>query len=227
MSISAKQVKQILDNSFTEGSDFLPPAISFVASPSVYSNLAVPSSVNLNVQITANQATNISWTIYNSSSIALTTGSSLSSVFTVLVPPSSIGVFPYTLQVTYQNNSGVTITTSTIANISVLESGFRGQFLSPTTNITTAADLTSELLEELTPALQTNFINLFGINATETGRICFVIPNSFGIVLDISDNTDSSVLNSFNIINDVVNNRKIYTTINALTPNNYFYRLHF
>ena len=85
--------------------------------------------------------------------------------------------------------------------------------------------MTAPIEATLSALSKTQAINLFTINALNTGRIVIVVPNSFGTLLDIADNTDSSVISSFNLVVDTPNNRKIYVSKLALTPAVYRYKL--
>ncbi len=88
-------------------------------------------------------------------------------------------------------------------------------------------DFTSPMESALSSSSKTLIINLFDVIAIGTGRLCFVIPDSYGTVTDLEDNTDSSVLSQFNIVVDAVNSRKFYVSINAVTAATYKYKFIF
>lgn len=221
--ISAKQIKAILDYSFSAGSNFLAPAGSFIATPSSYTSTSLPSSVVLNGSLIPNDATNITWTIKNNIGTTLLAGVGNTCSFTLPSVPTS-GSNVYTWEIAYldTNNNALTLILPTTVFVST--PGLYGQLPTPSDNISVFGDLVP-FAGALSEGDQNFFINLFEVVCTHNGRITIVVPNTFGTLQDISDNTDASVLSQFNVVNDVPNNRKIYTTINSVAAGSYYFKL--
>jgi hypothetical protein len=230
--ISGKQVKQILEYSFTAGTGFLAPSSTFIATPSLYTVDTVPGSVILSGVLLVNDGLNITWTITNAGGTVLTSGSVAVGVSVANIS-HSLGVIPssassniYNLNVTYEDTTGTTFMFTVPTTVTVTASAKIGQLDNPTDNILVAADLVP-FEAGLTLTTQDNIINLFSIVASNTARIVIVIPNAYGTVTDISDNTDSSVLAEFNVVNDGPGARKIYVGTLPLTPATYYYKITF
>lgn len=224
--ISAKQIKQILDISFTGGSGFLAPTSTFIITPSNYSTDDVPGAVNLTGVITPNDGTDITWTITSGvTTLAIGTGNvvahSLASV------PSTVTTNTYNLNVSYKNSSGTTMAVIFVASLSVTAPALIGQLDGPTENIIVAGDLTPTIEGYLTTTDQITLINLFNIVAADSGRIIFVLPDSYGVVSSIEDGAGLNIITQFNVVVDTINNRKIYTSINVVTPATYSYKISF
>jgi hypothetical protein len=225
--ISSQQLKQVLTYSFTNGISFVGPAGTFIASPSVYTNLVLPGSVTLTGSIIPNDAVNITWSITNSIGTLLLSGTGNTSSYTLPVVPSTTGVNVYYWNINYQNNSGANLSLILNATVTVTSSSLVGQLNGAGVNIVIPADLTAPIEATLTTTSQLAMINLFAITAVYTGRLVIVIPDDYGTVVDIQDNTDSTVLSQFNLVVDAPNNRKIYVGINAVTPATYNYKIVF
>jgi hypothetical protein len=232
--ISAQQLKQALDivTGAAFSNDGTVPTATFTANPNSYPVGGAPGSISLAGTIAAAPNSILAgWQILNGNTV-LATGlaNNLAPAYTVptLSVPTLAGSYTYTLNVQYKLTQAQIVPNviSYPATVVVSASGYAGQLPLPGDNILVPGDLTP-FLGGLTPKTQQEFINLFSIVAANTGRITIVVPDSFGTVLQIQDNTDSNVMNQFNLVADPLNTRKIYTTINALTPNTYYYKLVF
>jgi len=226
--ISSQQLKQILTFSFTNGSSFVAPTCSIIATPSLYTTDSVPGSVVITGTLVPNDGTNISWTLTASgSTTALLIGTGNSLTYNIPSVPAIAGSYSYNWNITYEDNTGTTLSLVCPITITVTASAKYGQLANPGDNIVIAADLTPAIEGTLTVTNQSFIINLFPLIASNTGRIVIVVPDSYGAVTSITDNTNLDVTSQFNIINDVVNSRKIYVGINAVTPNTYYFRINF
>lgn len=225
--ISAKQLKNILDSSFSSNSvsAFAIPTATLTATPNNYYETDVPISVTIDGVITPNDGTSITWDLRDSTNVSLVTGSGNTISHTLASEPTSVGVYTYTLIIDYLDDNGSSFSTNATVNVTVLSKALVGQLALPGDDITIPGDLTPAIEATLTGLSQVQSINLFTITAAATGRIVIVVPDSFGTLLDISDNTDSSVLSEFNTIVDASNNRRIYVSKLALTPAVYRYKL--
>lgn len=226
--ISSEQLKQVLTFSFLNGSSFLPPSCTFTATPTSYDEDNIPATITLSGVVIPNDGTNIQWTISNSvgSPIGAGLGTSIAVTLSGLSVPSSLGVYNFTLTVTFLDGAGNTQSINTVVSIFVTAVSLYGQINNPTQTITVASDLTP-YLSSLTSTNQGTLINLFLVQALNTGRIVIVVPDSYGVVSDISDNTDASVISQFSVVYDVANNRKIYTSLVAVTAGDYYYKVIF
>jgi len=223
--ISGKQLKQILDYSFTGGTSFTIPSVTFISTPSDYPYDNVPGAVTLSGVITPNDGLNISWTITEGVA-TLASGTSNNVSHNLVTIPTTIGTKTYNLNVNYSdgvNNYSITATTSLV----VTASGLIGQIDNPVTDIVVPGDLTGPIEAALISKSQTEVINLFEIVAADTGRLLIVVPYSFGTLTDIQDNTDLTALDQFNVVDDPTNSRKIYVSILAVTPATYNFKLVF
>ena len=227
--IGSKQVKQIIDYSFSYGAgSFLSPEATFIATPNSYTATSPPGgNIILSGSIIPNDGTDISWVITNSVGTPLADGVDNTPSHSI-APPASIGSYTYNLNVSYKNDVGTTIAFVIIAVIVVSADGKVGQLDGPGDDFTTPAEF-DVLNVEGGFIFKTNsdVINLFSFEVTSTARTVIVIPDSFGSVVDIQDNTDNSVLSQFNTVADVGNTRTLYVTDLALTPGTYFYKVVF
>jgi hypothetical protein len=225
--ISGKQLKKVLDHSFTAGTGFLAPTASFIANPSTYTITSVPTSVVLNGTIIPNDGVILSWTITDISGTTLAFGSGNSISHTLAVTPTLVSSNIYNLNITYTNTStGLAQSLIVPATVVVTTAALVGQMNSPTQDITIPADLTP-YEPFLASTTQVAVMNLFPVVSANVGRIVFAIPDSYGAVTQIEDGVGLNVIAQFNMVVDSANNRKIYTTINVLTPGTYNYKLIF
>ena len=227
--ISAKQLKKLLDYSFTTPtSSGAVPTATFGANPNMYGITGLPTSVSLTGVITPNGATNLIWFISDPSGpLNNGSGTDVSHTLSGAAIPSVSGSTTYTLNVSYSNGTGAGFNVSFPTSITVTGVVKVGQLTDPEANITAAADLTNSIEDTLASLEITQVINLFPVIATNPGRILMVIPNSFGTVSSIQDNLDVVITSEFNLIEDNTNSRKIYITKNVLTPATYRYKFTF
>ena len=222
--ISAKQVNNILTRSFSGGSSILSPKVTFTAVASSY--LAGSTTpVVLSGSILENDAKNIAWSIKDPSGSNLLSDStgSLSPSFTLVSPPTSVGTYIYTLYVTYEDSDGVAQPAiTTLATITVSTPAFAGMLSGPSDDILVPADLTLAIENTLTPLTISEIINPFIVSGTGvlSSKIVIVIPDSYGVVTAIEDNTDTNVLDddAFSTIYDSANLRTIYVSDLNFTP---------
>jgi len=228
--ISAKQLKKLLDYSFTTPtSSGAVPTATFSANPNMYGTTVLPTSVALTGVITLNGATNLLWDITTPDGTLLNTGFT-TSVFHTLsgaAVPSVAGSTTYTLNVSYSNRTGTGFNASFLTSVTVTDVVKVGQLPDPGDDIIASADLTVFIEDTLASLEITEVINLFSVNAINTGRILMVIPYSFGTVTSIQDNLDVVITSEFNVVDDSTNSRKIYITQNVLTPATYHYKFTF
>ena len=225
--ISGQQLKQVLSYSFTNGTSFMAPTGTFIATPSAYTTNSLPASVTLNGSLIPNNAVNITWTITDSLGTTLLTGLGNSSNYTLPTIPNTIGNKVYNWNISYQDGNGNNYSLILSTTVYVTAAANIGQLNGAGVNITVPGDLTPAIEATLTSTDKPTLINLFAITASNTGRIVIVIPDSYGTVSDIQDNTDSTVLSQFNVVTDPGNNRKIYVGTNAVTPATYNYKIVF
>jgi hypothetical protein len=232
--ISAKQLKNILQNAFT-GSNALGytiPEVTFNANPLEYDTGALPSNIILTGSIIPNGRTGISWGIYeNTNTTPIVTGTALTINFTDITPFATPGVSTYKLVVNYNapNNTPAPTITKTI-NISVTTQAFVGQLSGPSVVLASAGDLISgspSILSTLSSKSKTQIINPFYMDLQNSAKLVFVIPNNYGTVANIMDNTDQNVLSSFTAIPDSSNQRTIYVSNNLTTPSTVRYQFVF
>ena len=225
--ISGQQLKQVLGYVFTNGSSFLAPTGTFLATPSTYPDDSLPISIVLNGTLVPNDAINITWTITNNVGTILLTGVGNTVSYTLLTIPSTIGSHNFNWNISYQDSSLTNYSLILTTNIFVSTSAKIGQLANPSDDIVISTDLTPLIESTLLSVTQNTVINLFAITCTNIGKIVIVVPDSYGNLLDIEDNTNSTVLNQFNVITDITNNRKIYVSIANVTPDTYYYKLIF
>lgn len=226
--ISGQQLKQILTYSFSNGSSFLAPALTFTILPSSYTLNNIPASLVLSGSVIPNDGTNIQWSMTNSSNVVIGAGIGLNAAVTLTGGsiPSTVGIYTYNFIVTYVDANNVTQSISTSVLLYVTAPGLYGQINSPSQDIIVPGDLTP-YLGSLTITTQATLINLFSIVATNTGRIVIVVPDSYGTVTSIEDNTSMNITSQFHVVVDVTNNRKFYVTNSALTPGTYYFKVNF
>lgn len=225
--ISAQQVKQILEiiTSNSDNQDGTVPSISLSVTPNSYSVSDVPANIVFAGTIipAANTFEVVGWTLkQGGTTLATGSGTTVSYIISGGSVPDEVGVVTYTLEVQYKAvEGGANLTTSITATVSVLEVGSIGFTTAP---LLVAADLANATLEDAT---KQDMINPFEITSNATARMVIVIPNAFGTVNRISDNTDLVVTNEFSVINDGANNRKIYVGITPIGANTYIYKVTF
>jgi hypothetical protein len=225
--ISAKQLKNILDSSLGSAtiSAFTVPTAELTATPNSYNDVDAPISVTISGTITPNDGLNITWDLKDPSNVSLATGTGKTISHLLASEPTAVGSYTYTLSIGYEDTSGNAYQTSATVLVTVTTKSLVGQLALPGDDITIAADLTPTIEATFSQLSQIQSINLFSINAVNTGKIVIVVPNIFGTLLDISDNTDSSVIGEFSMVADAANDRKIYVSNLALTPGVYRYKL--
>jgi len=130
--------------------------------------------------------------------------------------PTTVGSYTYTMTVTYLDSASVTQTVICVVSLLVTSAALYGQINNPSQAIVLPADLTP-YLPSLTVSNQSIIINLFSVVATNTGRIVIVVPDSYGTVTSITDNTSSNITAQFSVVNYVANNSKFHTTTSDLT----------
>jgi len=229
--ISARQFKNILQNAFTGNNalGYTPPTITFIANPLEYDTSAIPSNVVLSGVITPNNGTNISWGIFeNAGTTPIVTGTSLTINYTDVTPFTTPGVSIYKLVVNYTTPTGTAAPTITkTININVTTQSFVGQLANASSNITSAADLTPAILSTLFSKSKSQIVNPFYLDLQNNAKIVFVIPDNYGTVANIMDNTDQNALNSFTVYPDSANARRIYVANNLTTPSTVRYQFVF
>jgi hypothetical protein len=226
--ISAKQVKQILDYSFSGGNGFLIPEATLFISPSQYTNNAIPGGVSITGTITPNDGTSINWVLRddnNSTPIASGSGNAVS--HNLVSVPTDINNYSYSLIVNYKDANQVIKSFTQSVTLVVSSPALIGQLQNPSDDILVPGDLTAGIEGTLSIKTQNQIINLFSLSAVNVGRVLFVIPDSYGSVTDIADNTDNSVIDQFDVIADAPNQRSIFITKNTLVPGTYFFKIIF
>lgn len=227
--ISGKQLKQVLDYSFTNGSSFLGASCTFMATPSTYTTIAVPANVPLTGIVTPNDAVNISWNITNPSATVISSGMGLTPSYTLTGGdiPTTVGSYTYTLNVTYEDTLGNTYSVSCPTTIGVEVAAAYGQLPGPGDNIVIPGDLTAPIEATFTTSTQTALMNLFSYAAAVTARMVIVVPDAYGTVVSITDNTSSDITAQFNVVVDAPNNRKIYVSNSTIAPGTYYFQVNF
>jgi len=227
--ISGKQLKQVLDYSFTNGSSFLGASCTFIATPSTYTTTSVPVNVPLTGIITPNDALNISWTITDPSNSVLQSGIGNTPSYTLTGGdiPTTVGSFVFTLNVTYEDSLGNTYSVSCPTTIGVEVAASYGQLPGPGDNIVIPGDLTAPIEASFTTTTQTALMNLFSYAAAVTARMVIVVPDAYGTAVSITDNTSSDITAQFNVVVDAPNNRKIYVSNSTITPGTYYFQVNF
>tara|TARA_R110000765_G_scaffold71466_5_gene138728 strand:- start:506 stop:1183 length:678 start_codon:yes stop_codon:yes gene_type:complete len=224
--ISGKQLKQVLDYSFSAGTTFLAPTATFSAAPSSYTIASVPGTVTLTGSVTPNDGTSVTWTITSGVTL-LASGSGNSISHNLVSIPSSLGTSVYNLNITYTNvTAGTTAVLVVPTSVVVTASCLVGQMNSPTQDILIPGDLTP-YEGALVVSTQGTIINVFGIVAANTGRLIITIPDSYGAVVLIEDGSGLDVLSQFNTTADPTNSRTIYSSVNIVTPGTYNYKIIF
>ena len=231
--ISAKQVSNILARSFTGGDSILSPKASFIAIASSYVEGASPDPVVLSGSIIENDGVDITWSIKDSSDVTLisdSTGSNMYPNFTIVSPPTSVGVYTYTLYINYKNDLGESQPAITIlTTVTVSTPAFVGKLSGPGVDLVSAGDLTTAIENTLTSMTSSQLINPFIISDEVTARVVIVVPISYGVVVAIEDNTDTNVLTpgQFNTIYDAANLRNIYVSNETLSIADWRYKVIF
>lgn len=218
--ISAKQATNILNKSLASNNGFIEPTLSLSVSPNNYTTGGpITGNVIITGAITLNQATAMSWVVKENG----TTVSSGVSLSVNVSRPKPVLITTYELEIFY---TGGLTTKSTFTYVIVTEAAYYGQLPAPGNNIIVDTDLDSFL-----PGLSFNnqvFVgNLFSMTLLNTGRIVFVSPDSYGPVIDIVDENDTSVLNEFNVIYYTANSQTIYVKINTVVAGTYQYKLQY
>lgn len=217
--ISARQTLNILNESLASNNGFIDPIFSMSITPNNYTDNAVPALVTISAAITLNDAISVAWVLKQG--VLFIDSDTTTTINRTYTAPSANTI--YTLTVDY---TGGLTSKSTQANVVVEKPAYFGQLHNPSDDIVIAADLIP-FLPILTYSVQSVVANLITLVLTHTGRIVFVSPYSYGTVFDIVDEMDLSVINEFNIIDDTVNSRFIYTKINTVIPGTYKYKLQY
>ena len=124
--ISGQQLKQVLTYSFTNGTSFVGPTGTFIATPSTYTTGSLPASVTLTGSLIPNDAVNVTWTISNSVGTVLLTGIGNSSSYTLPVVPSTVSNNVYNWNVAYQDGSGTNFSVILAATVNVTANALIG-----------------------------------------------------------------------------------------------------
>jgi len=225
MATSAKQVFNILQYTFSGNNtnvnpnNFVEPTATFSIKPGTFSLLTPPANLIVEGSIIPNDATNITWEVYDGVSVSPVLTGSNNVINSTLPTPTEDTT--YTLRVIYIGGNELLELTSFVDPYDVT---YIGQLPLPGDNITIAANLTP-FLPGLVVTSQEDALLLMTITAANIGRLVFVVPDNYGTLLDISDENDSSVLNEFNVVIDSPNNQKIYVKIDTVTPGSYKYKL--
>lgn len=234
--ISARQLKNILDTSFStgDGTSAINLTATFIATPSTYVNTSIPSGVTLSGTISPNGGLLVTWVIKDTLGTTLTSGSGNTVSYNLTSIPTTIGSHPYTLIVSYQDSLGTTFTSSFITNVTVTTLMKVGQLLLPGDDLLVAGDLPNGVEATFTTYTNAQAINLFAVVADHVARLVIIVPNSYGTLSSISDNTDAivystdpNVISEFKVIIDTVNNRRLYVSLNTKSPATYHYKLLF
>jgi hypothetical protein len=226
--ISAQQLKQALDYSFLSGINTTIPSISLNVTPATYTTEAPPSSLSFTGLIIPNDAISFTWALYNANTnTLLATGSTSTIDFTLNTPPLTVGNTIFNLVLTYNTANLTNITTTVSTAILVTLAAKYGQLAEPGDNILASTDLTNEILGTFSNISQNTLANLFTVVLSGSGRLVFVIPDSYGTVSMISDNQNTNITNNFNVVTDLVNARKIYVSFAPITAGTYYYQFTF
>lgn len=230
--ISAKQLKKVLDYSFTAGSNFVAPTCDLFATPGFYTINNVPASVTISGTITPNDGTVTGWSLkdHTNTTVLVGTGNIISYVDSggINPLPTTTGSYTYTLTVNYTDNNLASQSMICLVNLLVTSSSLYGTY---TTN-TPVLDLvtynaTPAIEAGLTVTDQNTIINLFDVVVSGVEQVFIIVPDSYGTVLDIADENDSSVITEFTTIPDPSNSRTIYARTTTLTSNTYQYKVIF
>lgn len=225
--ISGQQLKQVLDYGFTNGSGFMGPTGSLTSTPSLYTTSNLPASVVLSGSVIPNDAQNINWTlVYTATNTTVLTGTGSILNYNLPVVPAVIGSYTYNWNISYDDLSGNTFIIIITITIQVIAASLYGQINNPVQIISVPADLLP-YEPSLTVSNQSVIINLFSVVATNTGRIVITVPDSYGTVTSITDNTSLDITSQFSMVNDPGNSRKLYTTNVVLTPGTYYFKVNF
>lgn len=224
---SAKQLKNILTYSFSGGdSNFIAPTASFSSSPSSYADTDTISSLILSGTILPNNGRNIQWNIKDPSNTILESSTGNSVSHSVASIPSTVGSYSYSLNITYQDETGTTFPLTVLTTLAVSTAAKIGNLAAPGDTFSDATGFNNLAVESgFTIKSQVEAINLFSYALVTTAKLVIVVPDSYGTLTDIQDNTDSSVLSQFTAIIDSTNARKLYLTNNVLAPATYNYKL--
>jgi hypothetical protein len=222
---SARQIFNILQYTFSGSNNnvnpntFVEPTATFSVTPTTYSLIAAPANITVIGSIIPNDATNITWEVYDGVSVSPVLSGS-NNVINGVLPPPTIDT-TYTLLVSYIGGNALLELTSVVNPYNVT---YVGQLPLPSDNITVAADLVP-FLSGLTSLSEAEALLLMTVTANYIGRIVIVVPDDYGTLLNIADENDLSALAEFNTIVDAPNNQKIYIKINTVTPGSYKYKL--
>ncbi len=223
--ISARQNKNMLEWMFASGADFTAPTAIFTVSPNTYTTAAVPAGVTLSGTITLNDATLTDWTIMQGTTM-LATGTGTSVSHALVTIPSAVGTTSYSLVVNYTDNNSNALSLVVPTSVVVTAVGLYGQ-LATGVDIAISTDLTALIEATLTSTSKSVIINAFDIVAATTGRIIFIIPDSYGTPTDLEDGSGLDVSSQFNQVVDAINSRTIWTSINMVIPATYTYKFVF
>lgn len=228
--ISGKQFKNMVDYMFSGIPGFVEPTATLNAVPDTYVTSAVPASIALSGVITPNDGVITTWAITAGTSptvLATGTGNTPTHTVTGVDIPTTAGSYIYYLTVTYTDSNSASQSFVVSTTVVVTAAALFGQLTNPTDDITVDTDLTPAIEATLTSTSKADIINLFTVTAANTARILFVIPDSYGSVTSLEDGAGLNVLNQFNAVTDVANNRIIYTALNTVVPGTYDYKFVF
>lgn len=222
---SAKQIYNIIEYTFSGENnnivnpDFVEPTATFSVTPVLFSLDNPPANLTAAGAITPNSASNITWEVYDGVSVSPILSGSGTVVSGIIKTPTADTT--YQLKIMY---SGGNEELSVYSTVDTYEDTLIGQLPAPGIILVTADNLTP-YEAGLTHISESESKSFFEINASATGRIVIVVPNSYGTLLDIADENDNSALNEFTTINDVGNDRIIYSKIDTVTTGRYKYKL--
>ena len=229
--ISARQVSNILAKSFSGGdSNFLRPTASFNAVASNYLENPSPDNVILSGYIQENDGENISWVIKDNNNNNILSGISYNPSVTLTTPPTTVGTYVYTLYITYDDKNGVSQPAIIkLATVTVSTPAFVGKLATAGDVLTEPSHLTTAIESTLTSLTSAQVINKFTISDSQHARIVIVVPNSYGVVLRIEDNTDTDTISNgqFKVVNDTAKNRTIYVSDNAISEGDWRFKIIF
>jgi hypothetical protein len=230
--IGARQTKNILDKTLQSNNGLVDLTANFVASQNYYTESNVPSngSINLIGSITANNATSITWSLFEvGNATALQTGSSTSINYLLSTSPTISKSYNLVINYTLGSLSkSKTITTQILvtkaAYVAQLPYAVTGGLTNSEFNTILTNPLYSSLFQ---PRNQEYISNFFTITAAvSSANLIFSIPFSFGPVVNIMDENDSDVLNEF-LVDTASGVNRIYTMINPVVPGSYKYKIQF
>lgn len=226
--IGAKQINNMFNYIAAASSSEVVPTANLSFTYPSYPESAVPGTNVLSGNIVSNGAKVQGWVLKDNGNNQVAIGSGTSAVnYSLATIPSVVGSYTYSLVITYYNEKDITTTATETITLQVVEDCLVGQLPNPGDNITIPGDFTPTMEAALVSQTQIGLINPFNITAAGTGRIVFVIPDSYGVVDRIEDNIEADITDEFNIVNDPGNGRKFYVGINTVVSGTYNYKFVF